>query len=303
MTGVSMHRQTGAGDDGVVVETMQASELAGAIAQAARRTGVRLLEVRPLDDSLEPVPGARAMKRFVVIVRYTLTSCLPFRRWLALLWPCLGTLLFGALTHAVDSSPARAFSHIAVQAVFGLTLPVAALIIGDAVMGAEIRSGHVPFHLAHAGPELADRRGSLARRFRRRGGDHRPAAALAAVIAGVPKAVPAVYVAALVGGVAYVALFSMIGCITRRTAVWSLAVVFLIERLLGAALTGIAQLSPTWESQEIFLGYYDDAPSSLVRDGIPHGSGAVVRLALVSAGCLLIAWWRLSRLTLSGASD
>ncbi|MEZ5216506.1 MAG: ABC transporter ATP-binding protein [Ilumatobacteraceae bacterium] len=53
VTGVSMHRQTGAGDDGVVVETMQASELAGAIARAARRTGVRLLEVRPLDDSLE----------------------------------------------------------------------------------------------------------------------------------------------------------------------------------------------------------------------------------------------------------
>ena len=52
--------------------------------------------------------------------------------------------------------------------------------------------------------------------------------------------------AAAVGSVAYVAVFIAIGCFTRRTAVWSLAFVFLVERLLGAALTGIAQLSPTW---------------------------------------------------------
>ena len=59
---------------------------------------------------------------------------------------------------------------------------------------------------------------------------------------------------------AYVAVFIAIGCLTRRTAVWSLAFVFLVERLLGAALTGIAQLSPTWESRAIFVGFLDDPP-------------------------------------------
>ena len=47
----------------------------------------------------------------------------------------------------------------------------------------------------------------------------------------------------------------------ERTAVWSLAFVFLVERLLGAALTGIAQLSPTWESRAIFVGLLDDPPT------------------------------------------
>ena len=102
---------------------------------------------------------------------------------------------------------------------------------------------------------------------------------------------------------AYVAIFIAIGCLTRRTAVWSLAFVFLVERLLGAALTGIAQLSPTWESRAIFVGYLDDVPSRLVRDGIPQGGGAVVRLLIVTVVALVIANWRMGHMRLSGAAD
>ena len=102
---------------------------------------------------------------------------------------------------------------------------------------------------------------------------------------------------------AYVAVFIAIGCITRRTAVWSLAFVFLVERLLGAALTGIAQLSPTWESRAIFVGLLDDPPRRLVREGIPQGWAAVVRLAIVTAVMLAIANWRMKHMRLSGASD
>ena len=78
----------------------------------------------------------------------------------------------------------------------------------------------------------------------------------------------------------YVAVFIAIGCLTQRTAVWSLAFVFLVERLLGAALTGIAQLSPTWESRAIFVGLLDDAPDASPR-GHPAGGAAVVRLLIV----------------------
>jgi hypothetical protein len=95
----------------------------------------------------------------------------------------------------------------------------------------------------------------------------------------------------------------MVGAITRRTAAWSLAIVFLVERLLGAVLTGIAQISPTWESRAVFIGLLDDPPSRLVREGIPEGVGAIVRLAVVTVVCLAIANWRMRRLTLSGASD
>jgi hypothetical protein len=82
-----------------------------------------------------------------------------------------------------------------------------------------------------------------------------------------------------------------------------LAIVFLIERLLGAALTGIAQISPTWESRAIFVGLVDNPPDRLVRDGIPQGWDAAVRLAIVTAVVLLLANWRMKRMKLSGASD
>jgi ABC-type transport system involved in multi-copper enzyme maturation permease subunit len=130
-----------------------------------------------------------------------------------------------------------------------------------------------------------------------------PACALAAVVAGVPEDAGPAFLAALIGSISYVALFIAIGCITRRTAVWSLAMVFLIERLLGAALTGIAQVSPTWESRAIFVDFIDNPPDRLIRDGIPHGGDAIVRLVIVTIAALLAANWRMRHMRLSGAAD
>jgi ABC-type transport system involved in multi-copper enzyme maturation permease subunit len=130
-----------------------------------------------------------------------------------------------------------------------------------------------------------------------------PATALAAIVAGVPSSAWPAFVAAAVGSMSYVAVFIAIGCVTRRTAVWSLAVVFLIERLLGAALTGIAQLSPQWESRAIFVGFIHHPPDRLIRAGIPHGGSAIVRLVIVTAVALIIANWRLGHMRLSGAAD
>jgi hypothetical protein len=98
-------------------------------------------------------------------------------------------------------------------------------------------------------------------------------------------------------------VFITIACLTRRTAVWSLAFVFLVERLLGSALTGIAQLSPTWESRAIFLGFLDDVPRGVVRTGIPSGGAAVVRMALVTIILLGVSIWRMGRMRMAGASD
>jgi hypothetical protein len=53
----------------------------------------------------------------------------------------------------------------------------------------------------------------------------------------------------------------------------------------------------------VFVAFADDAPKSLVRDGIPAGAGAMVRLAVIAAIGLGIAWWRLAHIRLSGASD
>jgi ABC-type transport system involved in multi-copper enzyme maturation permease subunit len=245
----------------------------------------------------------RPRSRFVAILLYTLRSCVPPRRWAAILLPCAGALLFGLLARAVDARPERAFANVAAEGIFSLVMPIAALVIGDSVLGAEVRAG--TFHFTWLSP-TATWQIVLGRWL---GGSMvalvtiAPASALAAVIAGAPSSAWPAFVAAAVGSVTYVALFIAVGCITRRTAVWSLAIVFLVERLLGAALTGIAQLSPTWESRAIFVGLLDNPPDRLIRDGIPQGGAAIVRLIIVAAISLLIANWQMRHMRLSGASD
>jgi ABC-type transport system involved in multi-copper enzyme maturation permease subunit len=247
--------------------------------------------------------NGRPRSRFVAILRYTLQSCLPPKRWAAILLPCAGALLFGLLAHAVHSRPERAFANVAAEGIFALVMPIAALVIGDSVLGAEVRAGTLHFTWLSPTPTWQIVLG------RWLGGSIvalvtiAPASALAAVIAGAPSSAGPAFVAAAVGSVCYVAVFIAIGCITRRTAVWSLAVVFLVERLLGAALTGIAQLSPTWESRAIFVGLLDDPPNRLIRTGIPEGGGAIVRLLIVTAVALILANWRMGHMRLSGASD
>jgi hypothetical protein len=130
-----------------------------------------------------------------------------------------------------------------------------------------------------------------------------PACALAALVAGDTEGVVPAVIASAFGASAYIAIFIAIGCVARRAAVWSLAFVFLVERLLGTALTGIAQWSPTWESRAVFVDFSPGAPQSIVRDGIPVGGSAVVRLVLITVIALVIARWRLSRLRLTGAAD
>jgi ABC-type transport system involved in multi-copper enzyme maturation permease subunit len=219
--------------------------------------------------------------------------------------PCAGALLFGLLAHAVHHFPTReqAFANVAAEGIFSLMMPIAALVIGDSVLGAEVRAGTFHFTWLSPTPTWQIILG------RWMGGSAvtlvtiAPATALAAVVAGAAQSAGAAYLAAAVGSVTYVALFIAIGCITRRTAVWSLAIVFLVERLLGAALTGIAQLSPTWESRAIFVGFLDDPPTRLIRAGIPQGGNAIVRLAVVTLVALLLANWRMKHMRLSGASD
>jgi ABC-type transport system involved in multi-copper enzyme maturation permease subunit len=250
-----------------------------------------------------PARPLRSRSPFVAILRYTLQSCFPRKRYFALLLPCAGALMFGLLAYAVDDTAQRAFATVAADGIFGLVMPIAALVIGDSVLGAEVRAG--TFHFTWLSPvptwQIVLGRwlgGSLVALV-----TIAPASALAAIIAGTPESAGPAFLAAAVGSIAYVAIFITIGCITRRTAAWSLAFVFFVERLLGAALTAIAQLSPTWESRAIFLGYLDDAPSRIVRDGIPQGGAAVVRMTIVTVVALLIANWRMRHMRLTGASD
>ncbi len=248
------------------------------------------------------VATARRQPAFLALVGYALRTCLPGRRWVAALVPAAASILFGFISSTVDDTAVRAFDGVAANALFGLVLPVTCLVIGDAVLGAEIRSGSFTFTWMSpvrawqitvarwlAGTIAAA--GSLAAAF-----------ALAAVVAGAPERAGPIAVAAVFGSQAYVAVFVAIGCITKRAAVWSLAFVFLVERLVGAALSGIAQLSPSWEARAAYVGL-SDARDDFVREGIPHGTSALVRLSLITAVALVLSSNRLRTLKLTGSAD
>lgn len=242
------------------------------------------------------------LQRFPALVGYAFRACLPPRRLGVLALPGAAIVLCGLLVHAVDGPAVEAFARIAALGIFGLAVPLGTLVIGDAVLGAEVRSGTLPFTWLTPTRfwEIA-----VARWF---GGwsvallTLVPASVLAAMLAGVPDQAGPVAVAVAAGSAAHVALFVLIGALTRRAAIWSLAVVFLVERLLGAALSAIAQVSPTWQARAAYMGI-GDTPSDLSRSGIPDGWDAVARLGLLTVVWVAVASFGLRRLQLTGSRD
>jgi ABC-2 type transport system permease protein len=238
----------------------------------------------------------------VALVVFALRACFPRKRRWGLLLPCAVALLFGLLARSGRGTPADAFAEVAAIGLFGLLLPIACLVIGDAVMGAEVRAGTLPFTWLSPVPfrVIAFARwaaGTLVAWV-----TIVPAFALAAVLAGVPRAAGPAAVATVVGAAAYVAVFVLIGCATKRATVWSLGVVLLGEGLVATALVSIAHVSPRWLAFALFGGL-TDVPDDLVRDGLPRGWGAAVQIVVVAVVCLALAGWRLRHLRLSGSSD
>jgi hypothetical protein len=241
---------------------------------------------------------------FRAIVAYTLRACLPAKRWWGVLLPCVGAILFGFLALVPDVSTERAFEIVAELGLFGLVLPLTCLVVGDAVMGADLRAGTfgftwlspVSFATIVVGRWLGGWLVALVTLV--------PALVLATIVAGVPDGAGAMAVAGAAGSAAYIGLFVMLGATTRRSAVWALAVVFLGERLLGGYLAGIAQISPMWEAQQVYAGLADEAGGwRLLREGTPNGWAAVVRLAAITVVTLAIASWRMGHLKPTGGDE
>lgn len=244
------------------------------------------------------VPGALV----AVVAGFALRACFPKKRRLGLILPALGAILFGLLAHLVDDyTAASALADVAEGGLFGVVLPISCLIIGDAVLGSEVRSGTlhftwlspVKFPVIVAGRWLAGAVVALASVAAPFGA--------AAVVAGAPEAALPLAFAAATGSLAYIAVFLLLGAVTRRAVVWSLGFVVMGERLLGTALSGIAQWSPGWEAMGVYARLGPDA-DGLLRDGVPDGWAAVTRLALITAVALALASWRLAHIRLSGPS-
>jgi len=243
------------------------------------------------------LPGA-----FVAAFVYTLRVCVPPKRAALLALPCVGALLFGLLARTVDDpTPAGRFNSIS-GARFGLILPLACLVVGDAVLGAEIRAG--TFGLTWLSPvrfsTIVVARWSAG--WLIAAGSVTPALALSAAIAGVPEAVGPIALATVAGTAAYLALFVLIGAAFRRAVWWSLAIVLLGERLLGGVLPGIAQFSPQWLATMVYAGLGPEA-DGLERAGMPTGGAAIGRLALLTVVFVLLAVRRIRKLRLTGIGE
>jgi len=235
------------------------------------------------------------------IVRYTIRACVPAQRVLLLL-PVAGAVLFGLLSRIPTDSAVTSFAQVGGNAIHTLILPITCLVVGDALLGAEIRSGVFaftwlsPVHYATivVGRWLGGCLIAAAILV--------PAVIASAIVAGAPSSAGPAAIAAFAGAAAYLALFLAIGASFGRPVVWSLVFVILVERLLGAALAGIAQLSPGWLAQSVLVGL-TDAGADLQRAGIPSGWPAVGRLVLVALFGLAVASRRLRSLKPASSSD
>jgi ABC-type transport system involved in multi-copper enzyme maturation permease subunit len=240
---------------------------------------------------------------FVALLGYTVRACVPPRRRSVLALPALGAVLFGLIARAASGTPADNFATASTEGIFSLVLPLCCLVLGDAVLGAEARSGTlaltwlspVPFRTIVAARRLGGWLIALATLV--------PAGVVACIVAGQPNAVAAMAIALAAGSAAYVAIFVMIGAVARRAAVWSIAFVILVERLVGTALASVAQISPMWLARTTFDRLAELETYFRYRSGMPHGWSAVSRLGLLTAVALLLAAWRLRRIVLAGPAD
>jgi ABC-type transport system involved in cytochrome c biogenesis permease component len=246
--------------------------------------------------------GRPLPKPFAAAFVYALRVCVPPKRALLLALPCAGAVLFGLLARTIDDPTAAGRFNTITGALFGLILPLASLVVGDAVLGAEVRGG--TFGLTWLSPV----RFSTIVLARWVAGwviavvALVPAMALSALIAGVPEAVGALALETVAGTGAYIALFVFIGATFRRAAWWSLGVVLLGERLLGGVLTGIAQLSPQWLATMVYAGLGPEA-ENLERSGMPTGWSAVGRLAILAVVFVVLAVRRIRRYKITSVGE
>jgi ABC-2 type transport system permease protein len=237
-----------------------------------------------------------------VIALYALKACFPTKRRIGLVLPAAGALLFAFLSQLLPDRAPVALAEVADGGLFGVVLPVGCLVIGDAVLGAEVRSGTLHFTWLSPAAFAAIVAGRWLAGLAVAAVALGVPFALAAVVAGVPSAIGPLALAAVAGSAAYVAVFVLLGALTRRAVVWSLGFVVLGERLLGTALSGLAQWCPGWEARAVYAKLGPSAADTLHRSGIPEGSAAVVRLLLIAAVALVAAALRLGHLRLSGPS-
>lgn len=245
---------------------------------------------------------------FAASVAYAVRACVPPKRWALLALPALAAVLFAVLVNVIDDPALRPAEREAEElqfllgALLAFVVPFACLIVGDAVLGAERRSGLLtftwlsptPFATIVVARWLAGSLVAAAALV--------PAVVLSAVIAGRADAAAVLVLAVLAASAAYVAVFMAIGVLTRRGMLWSLGFVMVGERTIMPILSSLAQLSPSLLAQATYAGL-GPGGADLARSGVPSGWWAVLRLLVLAAVALVVTEQALRRVTILSGAD
>lgn len=240
----------------------------------------------------------------LVILRFTLVQLVRQRRTLLLVLlgalPVALALLFrvtGGTPDANPDFPAAVLGHFIVS----LILPLTALVVGTSALGQELEDGTVAYLVAKPIPRWTIVLGKV-------GASWLIVAALVTasmvvsgliMLAGHPdvELVPAFTVAAILGALAYSAVFVMLSIRFSRALIIGLGYVFIWETLVSEFIPGVRYLSIR-------------AYTMSIADALAGGSWQILEtplalssaVVLASVITLLAAWYairRLARLELS----
>lgn len=249
-----------------------------------------------------PLPGP-----FVASIVYAVRTCVPPKRWALLALPALAAVLFAVLIEANSDGGSGSFRRaddleLLLTALLGFVLPFASLVVGDAVLGAERRSGLLALTWLSPAPFATIVGGRFLAAWGVASAALVPAMAVSVAIIGEAEAAGALVLATVLGSAAYIAIFMAIGVATRRGMLWSLGFVLVGEQTIMPAVSSLAQLSPGLLARSAYAGI-GPLGEALERDGIPTGWGAVVRLFVIAAIALVVTEQVTRRVVILSGAD